>query len=95
MSRHGGPHTRNDIDTAALLYAALEKHSEQCLRCGGPNDGCELGAGIEHVMLEFDGEAYERHHKEENCEWCDKPVENGKTHGEGKCFDADTGDPLP
>lgn len=31
----------------------------------------------------------------EMCEWCDRPVENGRTHGEGKCFDADTGEPLP
>lgn len=31
----------------------------------------------------------------EICEWCEQPVENGKSHGEGSCFDADSGDILP
>lgn len=25
----------------------------------------------------------------EICEWCDEPVANGRTHGEGKCFNFD------
>jgi hypothetical protein len=31
----------------------------------------------------------------EICEWCDEPVANGKTHGEGKCFafDDEGGEP--
>ena len=30
----------------------------------------------------------------EICEWCGNSVSDGLTHGEGKCFDADTGEPL-
>jgi hypothetical protein len=31
----------------------------------------------------------------EICEWCDRPVNDGWGHGEGQCFDKDTGEPIP
>lgn len=31
---------------------------------------------------------------EEICEWCGEPVNNGKTHGQGRCFAFDD-DPCP
>lgn len=30
--------------------------------------------------------AERRRRRSEICEWCDEPVANGKTHGEGRCF---------
>jgi hypothetical protein len=35
-------------------------HSAECRACAGPDDGCELGGLVENVMLELDGEAYDR-----------------------------------
>lgn len=50
---------RLDKETAALLLAALERHAQECDECSGPNDGCEFGAGIEHLMLRAYVDAYQ------------------------------------
>jgi len=32
---------------------------------------------------------------DEICEWCDRPVNDGWGHGEGECFEKETGEPIP
>ncbi len=44
-----------------LLHAALQLHAAGCEACGGPDDGCEIGQGIEHAMLEVNPRAYDVH----------------------------------
>lgn len=52
-----GPN-RGEKEVAAILLAALERHCHDCERCNGPDDGCDFGAGIEHLMLEAHTDAY-------------------------------------
>jgi len=50
----------SDEKLGRALKAALDDHKTTCAACGGPDDGCDAGQSLEHLMLDVDPEAYER-----------------------------------